>query len=380
MNVKRVVLLFAYCFGCIILPVAVILPLYFLTAAEPYLVDEDAAAFQSGAFLEPSGLLGEEGRLLPQGQAIDVPGALAPLQAEFPDHTRVGLFRLPGPDEAGKAKSALLDQIPRNSTTYQPGQAGYTRSDGRGAGLVVAAGAFVIWVEGPDGDAVRARFGGLPFIRENPEKSLIGRVVLDHTGWFLAAILIYCLAQVFIWPRLASWAAQASPRPGAAPASAHELKARLLSLGSPDAPFQVEEGRAPGEIIVTWKYVDAHWAGLMAAGGVRSLARIRLRLDEAARTARAQDSLAGVTWDAAGIGAGSGLKAEVSWRAFKGIIFAQYDRGLVHGLIIKDGRPTFDRAYNYTFSFGELKNPVIDLVREAGWTYRPVITFIRMFN
>lgn len=40
----------------------------------------------------------------------------------------------------------------------------------------------------------------------------------------------------------------------------------------------------------------------------------------------------------------------------------------------------FDLGYAYTFDPNELKRPMIEIVRHAGWNFRPVIIFFRPFG
>ena len=39
--------------------------------------------------------------------------------------------------------------------------------------------------------------------------------------------------------------------------------------------------------------------------------------------------------------------------------------------------PSLDLSYAYTFDSRELKQPVIEAIHDAGWEYRPVVTFVR---
>lgn len=36
---------------------------------------------------------------------------------------------------------------------------------------------------------------------------------------------------------------------------------------------------------------------------------------------------------------------------------------------------TLEPSYAYTFNLQELKQPIIDVIRNVGWEYRPVLTF-----
>jgi hypothetical protein len=65
-----------------------------------------------------------------------------------------------------------------------------------------------------------------------------------------------------------------------------------------------------------------------------------------------------------------------SWSFFRGITFFQYERGALFGLFFKDGHWT-TTAYDYRFCLAEMKNPLIQAVVGSGWTFAPVVTFLR---
>jgi len=50
------------------------------------------------------------------------------------------------------------------------------------------------------------------------------------------------------------------------------------------------------------------------------------------------------------------------------------------GIIVRDGLPAIGTAYEYTFSHAELKNPVVNIVVQSGWQYRPVMFISRLLG
>lgn len=48
--------------------------------------------------------------------------------------------------------------------------------------------------------------------------------------------------------------------------------------------------------------------------------------------------------------------------------------------IHKDGKPTVDAAYTWSFNIQEMKRALIEIVTNAGWDWRPVVTFVRLIN
>ncbi len=186
-------------------------------------------------------------------------------------------------------------------------------------------------------------------------------------------VFIWAGLQFFIFGRVASWAGRAPAVAGVTPVAGEVLMQRLLSLNQQDLPYTVSRGRRANEIVVDWRYADAKWLDLMRVHGMRKGYRLVLRFDEGAHNARAQDRYASFDWSA---GRGPDL-VNLNWNASLGITFFEYQHERVFGLQFKDGKPTFDLSYAYTFDLNELKQPMIEIIRNSGWNFRPVITFFR---
>ncbi|ODT29590.1 MAG: hypothetical protein ABS35_08190 [Kaistia sp. SCN 65-12] len=186
-------------------------------------------------------------------------------------------------------------------------------------------------------------------------------------------IFIWAGLQFFIFGRVASWADQVPAVAGVAPIAREALMQRLLSLNGQDIPYTIKRGKHPNEIVVDWRYADAKWLDLMRVHGMSKGYRLVLRFDEGARNVRAQDRYASFDWSA---GRGPDLLS-LNWNVSLGITFYEYRHERVFGLQFRDGKPTFDLSYAYTFDLNELKQPMIEIVRHAGWNFRPVITFFR---
>ncbi len=184
-------------------------------------------------------------------------------------------------------------------------------------------------------------------------------------------IFIWAGLQFFIFGRVASWADQEPAVAGVPPVAADVLMRRLLALNRQDIPYTVNRGRRDNELVIDWRYADAKWLDLMRIHGMSKGYRLVLRLDEGAHNVRAQDRYASFDWSA-----GPDLLS-LKWNASLGITFYEYRHEQVFGLQFKNGQPTFDLSYAYTFDLNELKQPMIEIVRHAGWNFRPVITFFR---
>lgn len=123
-----------------------------------------------------------------------------------------------------------------------------------------------------------------------------------------------------------------------------------------------------------WKYYDAKWLDALKAHGRKEAHRIVLRLDPETRTVRAQDRHAALHWGAGVDG------ATLDWRVDRGIRFIEYQAGREIGLFLEEGEPKPKAGHPWRFDLHDMKQPLIRIVREAGWTWRPVVTFVRAFG
>ncbi len=216
---------------------------------------------------------------------------------------------------------------------------------------------------------VQAKYGlidGPPSFPVDPFGETVKRVAFY-------GIFVWAGLQFFLFGRVASWAAQVPAVPGVEPATVETLMQRLLSINEQDVPYTIKRGSRPDELVVDWRYADAKWLDLMRIHGMSKGYRLVLRFDEGAHNVRAQDRYASFDWSA---GRGPDLLS-LNWRMSLGITFFEYRHERVFGLQFRDGKPTFDLSYAYTFDLNELKQPMIEIVRHAGWNFRPVITFFR---
>ena len=375
MKTGRVVLFFVSAFGSIIIPVVILMLVAFLTYKPPFSMAPSVhPAAESCAQLVEADVEQVKIRFVPTQSH---PNVLCGVQIDFNHKGRAILLLYGSEKEAGDKTSDLLFELPTSSTVGIIDLILYQRSDNQAHGMLFQDGPWVILSEAATEDGRRDQLEALPFLIKH-KKSLMSALFEDHLPWFFAGLGLYLAALVIAWPRMASWAAQVDPAPGIPALDVSALKKRILSINDLDLPFSVQPGRRENEFTVDWKYADAKWAGPMAAGGVKALARIRLRLDPEYKVVRAQDSNAGVRWQAHGNNSGMGASLKFSW--FKGIEFYNYSRGSAYGLVFKDGRLTIDQAYDYTFDRSEMKNPFIDVVTGSGWTFRPVVSFIPLFN
>lgn len=152
----------------------------------------------------------------------------------------------------------------------------------------------------------------------------------------------------------------AKPEDGVEAQPAEEVRRRLLSISGKGIQASEEEG----DVVVAWAAKVAS-AGAGGAGYEYLYRAIRVSLDEAER-------------EATGIGMKTTTEAEVgaggTFSALKG-----WERGqhvgseTLHVLAWLGPHHTEGGAdeSGYKFSWSDLRDPVIDAVTGAGWTYKP---------
>jgi hypothetical protein len=343
---RTVFTLVAYVVFGLALPVGVLLWLIF--HYEPaYVVDDSALATPQSAFAPQASI-----------RRVRVPyGAGRGATAVYPD-TSIATIVL-GVASTGAtidAYAAQLHPVTSTSTSFRT----YTQRDmGLPNGRVARAYGFgdtVLLFVAPNPDALDALIARTPALKRNTRHG-IGNVVFDDHR--LSAILIgagcfvvWAVVTAMVMIRLAL-PAPTGPVPGTPAVDPQELGRRLLALADGTHPFTVAS-RQPGEYFVDWRY-DGAWETFFVQERMRTLQRIRLRLDPATRTVDATDFVA--EFDSA-----SGERPDpfgaVRWRVFRGYTLVQ--KAISIG-----------PASSYRFDIADMRRPVIATVTGAGWTYRP---------
>lgn len=182
----------------------------------------------------------------------------------------------------------------------------------------------------------------------------------------LGGLLLVTGVYVVLFIKGIGWAGSAPAAAGTVAVSASSLVARLLAINDTGVPFTIAKGEAPGELFADWRYADARWLDLARIHGMRKAFHIRLLLDETSHSVRATDYTA--EFDAA---AGRSA-ASIEWKAAKGVVFFQKEQQSVLGLQLDErGHPRRDPSYTYRFDLDEMKSPLIAIVTQSGWNWRP---------
>ena len=153
------------------------------------------------------------------------------------------------------------------------------------------------------------------------------------------------------------------PDAGTPVRSPEQVRAAILGVNRPTAPFAIADGHAEGvDLIAEWKIVDAQWYEFFAKAGLKKVFKIYMKLDPAKHQVRAADREYSVEWRA-GIPTLS-LEVKVFRGQKQSIEFGTayaFTEELVPG-----------QVYKYRFATGEMKKPIQQAVTSCGWTYRGI--------
>jgi hypothetical protein len=142
------------------------------------------------------------------------------------------------------------------------------------------------------------------------------------------------------------------------PASYADLKKAILSTNDCNVPVMVIEKK--GQLIVTWKYVDAKWWETIAKAGLTKAYQLHIKLDEYKKEATLIDVEKNVLW-----GAGP-TQVRLS---------GGYFRGIAVGIEVGDQwgiKENFHlgKIYDYKFQPSEIRTPVLNTILKRGWDVR----------
>jgi hypothetical protein len=150
------------------------------------------------------------------------------------------------------------------------------------------------------------------------------------------------------------------PKEGTEAQPAEEVRHRLLAITGKG----IETSTDGDEIVVSWS-AKLTSAGAAGAGKESLYRAVRVSLDESDHEAIGTSV---ETSSEAGTGPGGILSAEKSWRSGQ-----QWGTSTEHVISWRGRHRTEGGAdeSGYRFSWADLRDPVVEAVTGAGWTYRP---------
>lgn len=147
-----------------------------------------------------------------------------------------------------------------------------------------------------------------------------------------------------------------------------ELEQRLLGLNHEQVPFVVGPGPGDaGDLQAEWRIVDASWYEIFAKAGLEKSHKIHLGIDDGKHEVRALEEAWEVEWRA-GV-----PNMRLSMQKQQGRTLGSKSFG--RGYAFKGVNPlSFGEVYDYRFDVSEMKDPIVDTITNAGWSYMPVMT------
>lgn len=153
------------------------------------------------------------------------------------------------------------------------------------------------------------------------------------------------------------------PKPGVAPLPASRLKADLLALNRPTAPFIIRECTADdpenADLVAEWRMREPAWYAIFGSANLSHTFQVFMRLLEDRHEVQSIDWTWNVTWSggAPSFSFGKTWSRGQQWE-YRGSVRPFYET-----------TPGGERIA-YRFSSSELKKPLRDLVVNSGWSWR----------
>lgn len=246
----------------------------------------------------------------------------------------------------------------------------YVREDNGKYELVMPIDDVLLRMAGRDREHVDAVFEDLPFIAENPDKNWVWLLITDYLKEFLIGIFVYAGLLTVVFSRMTSRSARVAPTEGVEPATADQLRERLMALTGLDLPFHiVESGR--GRLVAEWRLADEKWGSALRKAGLRVAHSLQLELDERQAVVRSIQTSRRAAWSAGALS----FVSRFSWS--RQISFYHRASGASYGVVPKAGGWELAENYAYRYQLSEIVQPVVSAIVDAGWEFRPVFTFFR---
>lgn len=155
------------------------------------------------------------------------------------------------------------------------------------------------------------------------------------------------------------------PNKGVTPRSVEEVKTALFRLNGPEVPYIVRDGGAEGaDLLAEWRIAEPAWATFFIRSQMTRALQIQMRLIPATHEVRALDRQWEVTW----VGDKPRLASST-----------EYSRGQVTTVsrrwtVGKAGDGSLEPTETFRFDTSALKVALREVVLEAGWTWRGVVS------
>lgn len=272
------------------------------------------------------------------------------------------------PAAAVKAAKGIFNATPADSRVKTLHIYRYRRIDNGNIGMLLPLDEYVFRIEATDRQTLDGVLKRLPYINENPQENMLYGLLEEKISAFFLAVAFYCFLLFLVFSKGGSAAAQIKPDSAVRPRMKGELKRQLLMLADLDIPFSIIEGEKD-RLVCEWCLADEKWSKFLRSGGLRVGHRITLEFDTEKYIVRAVTTKKAVQFQSWY----SGLSAAMSWS--RNIDFYAYENTAQYGLDFSDGSWQLGKDYSFKCDVNQLREPIVRLIVESGWGYRPVLGF-----
>jgi len=145
-------------------------------------------------------------------------------------------------------------------------------------------------------------------------------------------------------------------------ASFADAQAELLALNSPDLPFVYEQ--TPDGVVGRWKWADARWHNILAAGSYEQEYELRVSLAPSEPVFRLTESMTGME---SNIGIGG---ASFTSTRFRGRVYRKSFRlgAAVSAQQTDRQSTTSGHIWQANFSTDDITRPVVERLTALGWS------------
>lgn len=290
----------------------------------------------------------------------------------YQDYT-VELYETKSNEEAKKLSKRLFNATDATNRVKTINIFRYKTRDQGDAGIIFPIQEFVVRVEAADRETVDKALIKLPYIEENPQKNQLYELADKNISLVLIAIGVYTVFLTLFIARAGSAVATIRAPPKGSPASAHTLQNNLLSLDKKGIPFTVTR-LANNRLRCSWRIADKRWSNLLSTGKLRVNHIIDLEFDDGNRVVRSITTNKAVRWQR-GI-----LKFFAIFNWSRGINFYALQAERQYGVYFEDGDWSIEPDYSYTLNVNQIREPIVRLIVDSGWNYRPVLSFFFLFR
>jgi hypothetical protein len=280
----------------------------------------------------------------------------------------VEVHQLESPAAAVKAAKRLFEATPAKSRVRTLNVYRYKRTDDGSSGILLPLDEYIFRIEAVDRQTLDVAMEVLPFVLENTKKNTLYNLFEEQLAAIFLVIVFYCFLLLLIFAKAGAAAAQIRPDPKIRPCIRGELRRQLLLLADLDIPITISEGKKD-QLVCEWRLADEKWSKFLRNGGLRVGHRMTLQFDDEKHIVRAVATKKAVQHQSGF----SGLSARMSWS--RTIDFYAYQNTIQYGLDFKDGKWQVGKDYSFQCNVNQLREPVVRLIVESGWVYRPVLGF-----